>query len=83
MIKFIRKLLSNSDDISSNRFIGVISFIILISIIIYSILKGQKVNVEIFKESLLYLTIIILSALGFKDGIKAINNIKKKNKEDD
>lgn len=75
IIKFLSKLLSGSDEVSSNRTVAMISFIVFIFVILYSICN------ELFNDHIIsyleFLLVIILAGLGLK-GIEKISGIIKR-----
>lgn len=75
IMRFLEKLFSGSDDVSSNRMIAVVAFIIFIYVIIYSL--HRELEVSLIETYLEYLLIIILSGLGLK-GLEKISALIKK-----
>lgn len=75
ILKFLGKLLSGTDEVSSNRTIAVIAFIAFLYVIFYSLTR------ELFNDNIVtyleYLLVIILSGLGLK-GIEKISTLFRK-----
>jgi hypothetical protein len=75
VIKFLGKLLSGNDEISSNRTIATIAFAAFLYVILYSLHK--QIFDEIISTYLNYLLVIILAGLGMK-GLEKISSFFKK-----
>lgn len=87
--RFIKNLLSGSDEVSSNRTVGIFAFIVLTTVI-YAGLYTSKIPLDKYEITLQYLIILIFGLFGLKtvDGIKNIfakkdeNTPNKENQED-
>lgn len=79
-MNWFKELISNSEEASTNRLVGVFSFITLLVVILIGLFV-TGVDVEIFNTSLQYLFLLIVSALGFK-GLEKITGIFKSDKND-
>ena len=75
ILKFLNRLLSSGDEVSSNRTIATIAFIVFVYIIIYSLHK--ELEITLIETYLDHLLIIIISGLGLK-GIEKITDIIKR-----
>ncbi|TRX71500.1 hypothetical protein [Carboxylicivirga sp. M1479] len=82
MKQLIINLLSGSDKASSNRLIGILSFLIMVVLITLSLFI-YDVDVEIFKTSISYLFYLIIISLGYKGLEKTIGFFKKSDSKND
>ncbi|TLX78398.1 hypothetical protein E9993_01585 [Labilibacter sediminis] len=79
-MKWLNKLLSNSDEASTNRMVGVFAFIVMVLIIIISLFL-PLLNAVVFEISMKYLFYIIGSAFGLKGIEKVVQYITTKDKK--
>ena len=77
LFDWFSRLLSGSDDVSSNRFVGVIAFFFLLHLINVALYQTVT-NEELLTKSIEYLFYIIVSALGLKGIEKIIGYFKNK-----
>lgn len=75
-MKWLIKLLSNSDEASTNRFIGVFAFIVMVLMIGFGLYTA--ISIEVFTISIEYLFYLICLAFGFKGIEKIVEIIKGK-----